>query len=428
VIRRDLSVGVFVDLKKENPGLFLIYALSLFSFVNYNLSNYILGLILIYTTINYKSFIEYYKKDKLLIIFCIYMAYIVISSISFVYIYPEIYKQQVYSIMWWMAPWAFIFVSWIVRGRHEIIYNMFMFCLLGFITNIIIKTDWFLIDEWLSGSRYKFGYPWLLTSLYCGIFLSCIYIFRSKFKKKYILGLLAIVIIFLFFVLIISQSRGMLVLLILLLFFSLIYNINNFRDKKIQIFITFLCILIFSISQYKIVNSRTSEEKSTYSKILSSNINEIPYTSIGARIHLYDYALYLVKEKPFFGWGPGTSATRYLTTREDVEYPVNDKLQLSRFTHLHNIFLEISVRFGVIGFIVHLLIFFYFINICFFNKINILKDNVYTFFLTFIFLNISFNMYDFRYIYKDYRYVFIVFLGIFFSRYMHLRNKITLAL
>ena len=413
-----------MNLKNENIGIFLIYALSLLSFVNYNLSNYVLCLIILYTVINYEKFRDYYLKEKIINIFFIYILYILISAISFYYIFPETYKSQIYSVLWWIAPWTFIFISWIIQGKEKIIYNTFIFSILGFILRIIIKADWILISEFIPGYRYKVGFPFLLTSLYCGLFLSCLYIFRKDLKLKKTIVLVPIVslVIFLFFILALSQSRGMFILLILLLLFSLIHNIKIFYEKKIETTIIILFILVFTASQYKMINSRMSEEKLIYNKILLSEISEIPYTSIGARIHLFDYALSLVKQRPFFGWGPGTSATQYLTAREDVRYPLKDKFELSNFSHLHNIFLEISVRFGVVGLIIHLLILFYFVKTCFIGEINIFEDKIYTFFLTFSFLNISFNMYDYRYIYKDYRYVIIVFLGIFFSRYILLKK------
>lgn len=408
---------------KTTLEIFLLNTFALASFCAFNAAKVLVLFFCVYALINYKDIRESYEGSKIFYFFLIYTIYISISAFVFSEIFPETRIMQINSIYWWLAPWTFLIIAWLIRGRERVAIQMLQFAFLGFIIRILIKSDWTLYKDWLSGGRYDFGYPWLVTSLYCSIFLTGIFIFREKIKNKRTLVTIYFFLGFPFimFVMVVTQSRGMFILIALMfLYFILIFvkNILFFPDKNKNIYtvlsILILCCLIL-LSQFNSIKSRFIEEKSLYEKISKFEIREIPYTSFGARIHLADYSRKLIAQRPFFGWGPGTSSTQYLRKLDSVVLSEKERIDLSPYWHLHNLFLEISVRFGLIGLTLHIIVIAFLAKL-FINKKNTATKSIFNYFLVFAILNIYFNLYDFRYINSDYRNYLILFMGIFFSQ------------
>lgn len=408
--------------KKEKIEIYSLNAFALCSLWEFSVANIFILFFCIYALVNYKDICRGYEGTKIFHVFLIFAVYISISALVFSEIFPETRGLQVNSIYWWLAPWTFLIISWLIRGREHLVFQMLQFSFVGFIFRILTKSEWSLYRDWLSGGRYGFGYPWLVTSLFCAVFLAGVFIFRDKIIKNkasiffyYLIG-----VPFILFVMAINQSRGMFIVIALILFCSFFVFIKNIiykHGQKRNVFVFFFIFLVGSIilfSQYQSIKKRFIEENYLYEKILKFDINEIPYSSIGARIHFIDYGKKLILERPFFGWGPGTSSTQYLTKTDSVFLSASEKENLSNFSHLHNLFLEVMVRLGLVGFVIISISFIAFIK-AFKNTTNSTKGNMSEFFLVFLALNLYFNIYDFRYIYQDYRNFLILYIGIFFS-------------
>ncbi|WP_249260671.1 O-antigen ligase family protein [Halomonas caseinilytica] len=88
---------------------------------------------------------------------------------------------------------------------------------------------------------------------------------------------------------------------------------------------------------------RVSKESQVIDMLLEGQIDDIPYTSIGIRIHSWQAAFEWIQERPIVGWG-GTG--RRLVIDHTPWLPASVKQD---FGHLHNYFLEIWVAYGLIG-------------------------------------------------------------------------------
>ncbi len=103
------------------------------------------------------------------------------------------------------------------------------------------------------------------------------------------------------------------------------------------------------VANFETISKRATQEGAVYEGI--SKLEElstesvaklVPQSSFGARFWLLSYGLELWKERPWLGWGPGTSSTRDLA-------PLRDRQDLVVFWHLHNGYLEVLYRFGLVG-------------------------------------------------------------------------------
>jgi O-antigen ligase len=93
------------------------------------------------------------------------------------------------------------------------------------------------------------------------------------------------------------------------------------------------------------VYDRFVAESAAIHTLLSGNLDELPFSSIGVRIHSWAQSLNWIAERPVTGWG--------LNARSDViqlggRFPKHLK---ARFGHLHNSYLEILLGTGAVGFI-----------------------------------------------------------------------------
>ena len=86
-------------------------------------------------------------------------------------------------------------------------------------------------------------------------------------------------------------------------------------------------------------------ENSTINLILSGNLEELPFTSLGLRVHSWVEASKWIAERPITGWG---RKARTDVIRMADHFPPHIR---TSFGHLHNGYLEILLGFGAVGFV-----------------------------------------------------------------------------
>ncbi|OHV09520.1 O-antigen ligase family protein [Kushneria phosphatilytica] len=93
--------------------------------------------------------------------------------------------------------------------------------------------------------------------------------------------------------------------------------------------------------------SRVFAEHHVVLEVLSGDLSNVPYSSIGFRIHAWHYALQLIAERPWFGWGPQSHIPLLLSAPnpELKAQAVSENL-----THFHNSYITLLVGNGVLGF------------------------------------------------------------------------------
>lgn len=96
----------------------------------------------------------------------------------------------------------------------------------------------------------------------------------------------------------------------------------------------------------EILYERLAIEQTAFGALLERDLESVPFTSVGIRIHSWVQALEWIAKRPITGWG--------LKARSDViqlggRFP--DDIKNVGFEHLHNGYLEIVLGFGIVGFV-----------------------------------------------------------------------------
>lgn len=91
---------------------------------------------------------------------------------------------------------------------------------------------------------------------------------------------------------------------------------------------------------------RVGKESGVIGMLLEGNIDDVPYTSIGIRIHSWQAAFEWIEQRPLVGWG---GEGRGLVIDHTPWLPDFVK---ENFGHLHNFFIEVWVAYGLLGLVV----------------------------------------------------------------------------
>lgn len=121
-------------------------------------------------------------------------------------------------------------------------------------------------------------------------------------------------------------------------------------SSRRQIVIAAALLLSLIISGYFIadrIGDRLAFEQDSYSRLLSGDIETLDDKSVGSRARMLVYGFQLWQQKPWFGWAPA---------RTDLMLDTHPHAALHQFDHLHNTYLELAVRLGMVGLILVLAI------------------------------------------------------------------------
>lgn len=91
------------------------------------------------------------------------------------------------------------------------------------------------------------------------------------------------------------------------------------------------------------VERRLGHENTVIALVVQGEFDQVPYTSVGVRVHTWRAAGEWFLERPLVGWGDDA---RGLVIRNTEWLPDNVR---ERFGHLHNTPLEILVAYGLLG-------------------------------------------------------------------------------
>ncbi|WP_161940258.1 O-antigen ligase family protein [Aliivibrio fischeri] len=244
----------------------------------------------------------------------------------------------------------FIFIAYWLKGNIKKVRTLWLFYAIGVFLTALIHSNDILADimNGIAGQRIDFNYVNAnhLSALAGTILLgSSYYIYALNGIKNKILITLFILLPSLF-ITIVSQGRQVwLAVLIASILTPIIVAIisKKVNIKSISIILAVVISSIYLASHIPTIEKRIHKESNIVPLILSGDVDNIPYSSMGIRMHFWSESIPWIKNNPLLGTGEGT---RNFVIKESNNLPNKIK---SKYTHLHNGHIELIISYGLLG-------------------------------------------------------------------------------
>ena len=349
----------FIISKRDNivqwTGITGMYLFSFSMFLSKSGGNIGIGLMLFAYILQFRVTQHSLRRDPAFFLFIGFAVYFTIRIIWAVQEFPDTAERQIDSIADWFYLWCFLFVAWWFKAGKKQISISLGLAFAGFLSGFICSQDWSQIDLLLRGSRGSFYRQVPLMALFSGTATLGLLLLGPRIlgnPKKTSLFVLRLFLLLVLLglnieILIITQSLTTWIA-VFIVFPPLLWirighwiKLKNVTVWTYKSLVGLFIVMVAGTLLYRNLNTiekRISSQMETVNHLLPFDLEKIPYNStLGIRVHVYRYGLARFLERPFFGWGPGTEITKLLDKSQRI------------LDHLHNTYLEIVVRFGVIG-------------------------------------------------------------------------------
>ena len=338
-----LRVSSFLQL----AGLYLFSFCLLLSTAGAHLG---LVLILLAGILNYRSLFESVKGQPLFYLAMVFLAFILIRQ-SFFPVYDggsfSDVKGWTYLGLYWLVGWALA-----NNQRRWFIALSLVFA--AFILRIIINFDSDRIALAMQGGLQPFAFSdtesHIGFSLYCGTILLGWIVWRDKIIEalpqgcwRHVIWLVVLMVILEALVLTnsrggwVATAAGVMALGVGKLFTEGKASIRTHWRMSASIIAV---ILVMGGLNLTGISNRVTNETAAYETIAAGELDEIPYSSVGLRIYMWRHAIDMWQQKPWLGWGAGSSAWAMDQATDKNIHP---------FPHFHSGYLDVLVQFGIVG-------------------------------------------------------------------------------
>jgi O-antigen ligase len=286
------------------------------------------------------------------------MAYIIASAWLAARVFPATRDVQWESAVDWLRLSPVLFVAWWLRGDVQRLTVVFLLFAGGALTRMLVYAPWDRLGDFvnmrLPAYSGGFGLWHISFSAYLAVICFGLALLVPPFIqsvsgpwRRGILWVFAVsVALFFLGAIVIARSRGtwlsmaatIIVTVPLYLFLKRREGGGSWHPRLWQWAAAGVVVVLFAVVAGPTVVHRMTGESETWKAIVEGPIEAVPQTSIGTRVHLYHLAVERWLERPMFGWGVGSH--RMLLREENLDYNPS---------HFHNVFLEMLVRFGLVG-------------------------------------------------------------------------------
>jgi len=305
-----------------------------FNFIDRGISNIFLLLTLFLCLIDYKRLYENIREHRVLVIPIILLS--VWVTLVAIYHQSPLHELDNYYRFLLLIPLLIIAIK-----DYQLIF-MLNICAVGALGHLFYTYLGDDIGRYQGTSSNAITYANLCALLS----IMCIYYFFIK--KHHTIYLLLSGLAFLS-ILVITQTRGPLIGIAI----SFIYLIFLTRSKLLFTLISFVFITLVFIPNPLTDRIKIIKQVTVESNIDPNNTQLIRESrSINERVFYLQYGLERFKNHFMFGIGP------HHLEKEMLDYTEKNNINIQARDHLHNDFLDISIKFGLPALIVLLLIYF----------------------------------------------------------------------
>lgn len=311
-----------------------------------------LGLLLILFIINRARHVR--REDPLVLLLAALLFYLVISVLIGWSLFPDRLYENVTGAAYILSlPLFVLLVAWALEGDKLRINLVLLAAFCGFLIAVLLplisgSVGW---DAFFAGDResFMFGSP-IRLGLYSATVLLGLLIWFPKwrvFNISTVSGLVAYLLLIALTLqaLIVSQARiawvGALLVVPIIIGIHVFLEIRRkrFSVKSIAVVFTAGALLASTVLYLNVstIENRVLHENATVQAAIRGG--EVEFTSIGIRIHMWRLGIEKIAERPWLGHGPA-SVHEFLSLRSDA---------VGRFSHMHNMAIDLLVRTGIVG-------------------------------------------------------------------------------
>lgn len=296
--------------------------------------------------------------NKLVILFGVFLVYVIVRGIVALNQFPSLAHAQYLGMQSWLMLGLCPIVAWWSGGDdRRILYCLvlagagtFVKLLIGFNGEILaagllhdqrVGPGFTLVDGALAGGS---------VLLWCIALAPKLLVTRRLFRWTSSLAFLLVTVI-LVELLVMNQTRSVWGGAAILAAGVVLVHVLSLRDRVTRRrYLQLMAITILAITaSVGYFNSRTLSQRldqASHSVALlsSHSLDNVPFTSLTARLVIWRFGIEQWAKRPLFGWGPGTDVA------EDIPGAPVWPGTLEKFTHVHNGYLQVLVRFGLVGF------------------------------------------------------------------------------
>ena len=153
-----------------------------------------------------------------------------------------------------------------------------------------------------------------------------------------------------------TQTRAAFLGLIVASFVALVQGVrqgNLFGRNQLSmtkgVLVIVLVIGLVAWPAKELLHARIAADNTSFHALITGNLEELPFSSVGIRVHSWVEAMKWIAERPVTGWGQKARSDVIRLSESFPDYI--DGVTKAEFGHLHNGYLEILLGFGVIGFV-----------------------------------------------------------------------------
>lgn len=329
--------------------------------------------------------------------------------ISIIVYAQKVWRHKVFHMLWWallIAVFHWLFVTLTLPHlahaypKLDHIARLFLFIILAWwlagstrntlifwsvAAAAVVLSPWIAGDGFtdfqrgFNGERIGFGIRNVQHSaMFFGTVLLGLLIFLPRLLRgslyhygKLILWIPAFIIITAG--VIISQTRatwlGVVAGISTALILLFIEHRQRFSKKHLLvIFLLLTCSFILFITNSALIVERATAELDTILALLRGDWSSVPLStsearsSVGERLYSWRAAIEMIAQRPLLGWGE--QGVDYLF--DNIEYN-KAHYQALNFGHLHNLYLEITLQYGLLGLSAYIYLLTWFIKNAWFS-------------------------------------------------------------
>ena len=356
------------QLKKgvEYIGLFSVVLFASTIFADRGLNRIAETLLILSVLLSLKTLLTYEKSNKgLWIYLLIPIAFLFMTLVNHMAVisYPFLDLNHEQFSKRYLRLFYFAFIGWWIIKQPKLVWPLIVCLSAAFIIEVVASGDiqkYFEFEVIPSRPhqvpRFSFGFS---NAQHSAIFAGSLLLFylsispkiitmTNKYYKITAVIFILTVLLSTVFVALVSQTRAVWLGLLIASLIAVIPWIlllseksKYFSRSKITIFFCSLLIgIIFALSFNTAISSRIESTAKDIVHLSTLEIKDIPTSSTGIRLHQWNLALELIKEKPLLGYGGATK-------KHLIKISTMPEAAITGFGHFHNSYLELAVAYGL---------------------------------------------------------------------------------